>query len=558
MIENFKRLYDSVRNIHRDAAYRLQGLTSASLIFAPTLTDADALSEWHGDVLKELDHTEHVLARLRQRTLLQQALASLANRFRPPIIDESRLTERCDELRRLLSQESLGREVPTDGYGRIAAHNARQVKSFNAEQLTAATRRAGLEKVVDAAKTLEKTLKEEFMGGIRNSRSFTANFNVGLERVLRAVGDGDQSLALATLRKLPVRREMTVEQQAVFTSFAREVHTSWQNRENRGIHSADGHPGVRLNAVADARRYSRFTPFPSDFETMEEILHRPGVVTRDVQALLYWLASKAELVTYDRVPTTGIERDFNRGLPDRLCDLALNEAPRLFQALGYDGDFPFEIGYFDIDRKVEETYSGADLAIIIHVVLETDESLTRAGLFQVKPAKNNMASVLSNESRPLGRNHQLIALSDAGSCAHYLFYRDPPTTVGVTSRPVPSVLAEIRKKMTPGQHLWDLTGNQGKVSSVEGATGFASMIGFRLFDDAHAFGSVSDALEKMGRPRTGFERGAGKPTHIGMAERLVLFTIGSRISPADQLKLEGMNFKRRAPVGYDPDRPLKI
>jgi hypothetical protein len=558
MIESFTQLLDSVRDVHRDAASHLRDLSSTTAIAAPTLTDPGRLAEWHRDILEKLRIVDRALEKYENRSWFQRAVELPLSRIRPTKVDEQALRGERDELLLQLEKEDLAREVDPDRYVRVARANARQRDTIDGARKSAAESKEKLDKIVKAAMAVENALRQEYLGGIKNSRLFTASYNVGLEGVLEDVRDGNHERALAKLRKLPVRRTVTFGEAAVFQDFAHDVVTEWRTRPEKGIHFVGGDRAVRSVALKDVRRFSSTTPFTSDFDEMEDLLQQPGLVTRDVQALLYWLALKAELATYKRVPTEGIERDFSRGLPDHLCTVAETRAPGLFQALGYEGSFPFEIGYFDIDRTRAETHSGADFAIIVHIGLETGETLTRAALFQVKPAVTNLASVLTRESSVLGRNHQLVAMSGARPFGHYLFCSDPATTVGVTSRSVSSVLKEIKPKRLPGQKIWDLTGKQGKVSTVDDATGFASMIGFRLFSREHEFSSVSDALDIMGRPRGPFERGTGASTSVRMAERLVLFTIGSRISQEDEFKLEGMNFKKRDPADYNPDRSPRM
>lgn len=351
-------------------------------------------------------------------------------------------------------------------------------------------------------------------------------------------GKLDQALSLFEI--LPVRTLPSDRGRDEIRTAAKEIAGSWNGK---GLFNPDRNQKVagEIAHLVQGAAHGRGWPV-NDFEDVSTVMSEIGVLKYDIQVALYWLGLDAERRILHRVP--GIENEvfYNSGLIQQLHIAAEKQGLKLFQDLGYTLGFPFEIAFWDTGGKKSETFTGADMCIILYITLEDGTTLIRGALLQGKLSENLVGKVhRTNET--LGKNHQLISLTSGEAVAYYTFYHNPYDTIGITVVPAARVRAAIEAKLPRKMELWEIPPADCVVPTDENASDFASFLAITLMDAKHHFDSIEIALKTMGEGRKGYEKENGTDVVKELALNLALISVGGPVPAAELEPLKKYGFR---------------
>ena len=407
---------------------------------------------------------------------------------------------------------SSGTEVDAEMDAASAQHHAALVSKHIAigAQAAIAKERAGLQRVVEWL-----TWQRSRLDG---SRSLTPSAEQRARAWIKAKKAGSSDAAPI----LRIRPEQLDYRR--FRDVARQVRGAWLSGVPGLASTIDADPQVVRNAlkrigVVQAETSAGVTLL----EQLWNALENPRAFDPDVKALLYWVASAAEIAMIGELTGKTHEEPASGILLSRLRDSAKTLGAPLFEALGYGKGFPCHVARFEVD-KVSEAEVGADLGIILQIGLD-DREICRAGLLQVKLAKNGRANI-HRGSETKGNMHQLQALTHASGAGYYLFIDQDP----VTGPPAAVVCAEVIAERLRAQHdvadIRDLAHPQCTVTCSKDSVDFGTFLGFTLLESGAACTSMLDAVRRVG---------ASKANKI--AAKLLIVQIGTA-SLEQELKSE--------------------
>lgn len=358
---------------------------------------------------------------------------------------------------------------------------------------------------------------------------FTPGYEASVRDLLRYAEEGDYDAAFRLLESIPVRVLPNENGRDDLRLKAGEIVARWNDK---GLYSANRNEGVAGNCVTALQAEQLGETKARAFEDIRSIVSSIGTLRFDIQAALYWIGSAAEHAVLERVPAIAKEEHYNSGLVREVEGVVEKIGYRLFQDLGYTSGFPFEVAFWETDPREDEADTGADMCIIIHVVLENRVAMTRGALLQGKRAKGLKGEVHRTSTR-LGRNHQLISLTSGEAIGYYLFYHHPYDTLGISVVPAEKVKKTIIANAPTIKHLWQIPPAACSVATDKDGTDFASFLAFTLIDSKHHYASIEQALLTMGQSRTGYEKDEGKDVVEELASKLVVVTVGGSMPDVD-------------------------
>lgn len=422
-------------------------------------------------------------------------------------------------------------EMTPDEFRKLAADwNADRepaVENFEAarEKLTKAVSHLEMLERIEAA---VKSRKAPLSG-----LTFSPGYAASVRRLAEFAIAEEFDSAFRLLESLPVRTRPTCKDREEIKMLAQEIVTSWNGK---GLYNPRRNAGVAKEVVRIVRNgLQRSGRTVADFTDVEAVMSDIGILEYDVQAALYWLGLEAERRLLGKVPGIENEDFYNAGLIQQLDSVAEKRGPKLFRSLGYTLGFPFEIAFWNTGGKKSETHTGADMCIILYVMLEDGTKIIRGALMQGKLADKMVGNVhRSNET--FGRNHQLISLTSGRAIGYYSFYHDPYDTIGISVVPADTVRKTIESRLTKKMKLWEIPPTECTVPTDKNATDFASFLAFTLMEAKHHFDSIEIALQTMGEGRKGYEKGSGTDVTKELASNLALISVGGPV-PAKELEL---------------------
>ncbi|MCP2138585.1 hypothetical protein J2S28_005709 [Rhizobium sp. SLBN-94] len=390
---------------------------------------------------------------------------------------------------------------------------------------------------------------------------FAPGYEESVRDLLHSAVQGDFDAAFRLLESLPVRVLPSENGRADLRSKASEIVARWNHK---GLYSAQRNQAVAGSCVTALRAEQMGEPRAETFDDIRPIVSEIGTLRLDVQAALYWIGSAAEHAELERVPRIAKEEHYNSGLVREVEGVVEKIGYTLFQDLGYTSGFPFEVAFWETDPRDDEADTGADMCIILHVVLENNVTMTRGALLQGKRAKVLKGEVHRTSTR-LGRNHQLISLTSGKAIGYYLFYHHPYETLGVSVVPAETVKSTILASAPSFKNLWEIPPSACSVASDKNGTDFASFLAFTLMDAKHHFASVEQALLTMGQGRTGYEKEEGEDVVEELASKLAVVTIGGAMPDVDLEVLAKYGYKAtdrrerlRPPSPWDGKGPWSL
>lgn len=369
--------------------------------------------------------------------------------------------------------------------------------------------------------------------------TFSSGYRASTRLLLEYAEKGEFRLAFQLLDSVPVRIQPSERGRSELRKQAAEVVERWSEK---GLYNLDANTLVASGCVDALDAVQIAGPRASRFADIRTVVSKVGTLEFDLQNALYWIGSAAEHSILERVPRIAKEEFYNAGLVTEVENVAEKMGRKLFHSLGYTYGFPFELAFWETDPREDEADTGADMCIIVHIVLEDNSRITRGALLQGKRARGLAANIHRSSTR-LGRNHQLISLTSGEALGYYLFYHHPFETLGVSVVPADIVKATIVARSMPTVKLWEILPANCLVATDKNATDFASFLAFTLMDPKHRFTSIGDALLKMGKGRTGYENEAGEGVVEELASKLAIITIGGAMPAVDLEILTKFGFK---------------
>ena len=369
--------------------------------------------------------------------------------------------------------------------------------------------------------------------------TFTPGYEDCVRDLAQCAKQGDFDAAFGLLESIPVRVLPSEKGREDLRRKASEIVARWNHK---GLYSTQRNQAVADTCVAAVQAEQLSEPRAKTFDDIRSVVTEIGALRLDVQAALYWIGSAAEHAVLERVPGIAKEEHYNSGLVHEVEDVVEEIGYKLFQDLGYTSGFPFEVAFWETDPREDEADTGADMCIVLHVVLENNVTMTRGALLQGKRA-NGMKGEVHRTSRRLGRNHQLISLTSGKAIGYYLFYHHPYDKLGVSVVPADTVKSVIMAGAPSFTNLWEIPPAACSVASDKNGTDFASFFAFTLMDAKHHFASVEQALLTMGQGRTGYEKEEGEDVVRELASKLAVVTIGGAMPDVDLEVLAKYGYK---------------
>ncbi|PDT01604.1 hypothetical protein [Rhizobium chutanense] len=268
--------------------------------------------------------------------------------------------------------------------------------------------------------------------------------------------------------------------------------------------------------------------------------------TPHAAAILYWLGHKAEHDVINQLPAAPDEPIFNADVVASLKSTAQREGRGLARALGYDSEYPIEIGVLETEKVVVEPNTGADFIIVAYLGLEDGDSIVSAAVVQGKMELEDTPFVtnIHRHAKGFGRNHQIRALTAENRDGYYLIYPRDVHSRPMAVVPGHTLLREVRR-LNRGRSIEALTESKCNVRYDDSSVDLATFLGKVLIQPRNRHSSIGAALCAIGAPTA--ERGsAWVDVQDLLATRLVLIEIGGRVPQRGLDYLEALGF-RRAP-----------
>jgi hypothetical protein len=339
--------------------------------------------------------------------------------------------------------------------------------------------------------------------------------------------DGD----LGRASKPVVRITPDVADMDDFRRTAETITAAWLEQVPSIGHTVTANPEVVRNmaakiGVSSAQGADGFSVLHSLWKALE----KPQSFAPDVKALLYWIASAAEVAMIGELTAKTDEEPSTTLLLSNLTESSEEIGKPLFRALGYGKDFPFHIVTY-ATGKATEAEVGADFGIILSLGLD-DRMLCRAALVQSKLASRDQANI-HRDSEARGNMHQLAALTRVPRSGYYFFLDKDP----VTGPPAAVVSADTIAQRLLKQHgvssITDLAYKQCNVKCSSEAVDFGTFFGFTMLEEGLKCSSILDAIKMVG----------GHEEHR-IAAKLMIIQVGqSLLEPEIKAELERLGYR---------------
>ncbi|MGU3422636.1 hypothetical protein [Methylobacterium sp. D54C] len=315
-----------------------------------------------------------------------------------------------------------------------------------------------------------------------------------------------------------------------FRNLARSVAEAWLDRPLGLANTHDGWPRIVHASLAKIR----VPPEPdldgvSALRRLWQALENPNSSSRDLKALLYWVASAAEIAMIRELTAKTGEEPSTTLLMSKLRESNEKIGGGMFDAIGYGSAFPFHVATFEAD-KMTEAETGVDFGAILHIGHE-DGYICRAALIQAKLAGVGRANI-HRASEVRGNMHQLAALMRLEGAGYYLFLDNDPVT-GPPAAVVPAAAIARRLMSEHGvSTVTALTRSQCDVDCYTDAVDFGTFFGFTLLENGHSCTSIAHAIQIVG--------GTVKNR---IAAKLMVIQIGSPLDRASMADLERLGYR---------------